>query len=109
MLSRVPGYDPLAILSVTIALLAAVLMTALYSLDLACASYLNGNVPTWIPLNWFNTLPYSCENAYNKPDIGNSVFEGIYVMVFLAEATRLFLRRVSNLRFTPTSSQISIL
>ena len=109
MLSRVPGSDALAVISITIALLAAVLMTALYSLDRACASYLDGNVPTWIPLNWFNTLPHSCENAFNKPDMSNSVFEGIYVMVFLVEATRLFLRRISNLRITPTSSQISIL
>jgi hypothetical protein len=89
-----PGVDFVA---ATIVLLAAMLVTAISSLNVACAYNLDGKLPEWIPASWFNAVTYGCEQAYATAYGTEYIFEWLYVLAFVAEATRLFALRLYSI------------
>jgi hypothetical protein len=54
-------------------------------------------LPEWIPANWFNAVTYGCEEAYATAYGTEYIFEWIYVLAFVAEATRLFALRLYSI------------
>jgi hypothetical protein len=98
MSTRALASSGLSFVAATIVLLAAVLIVAMDALEVGCAFHLSGQLPKWIPSNWFNSMADDCQQAYSSGYDPWKILMWTYVLAFLAEATRLFTRRSARIR-----------
>ena len=85
----------LALIASQIVLLAAVFLAGTELVKIGCAYHLQGPLPDWVPLNWFNFLDYDCQKYYRTGYSRDALFTLTFVVAFIAEATLQFTRRLS--------------
>ena len=91
---RAPAFSGLGVVAGAIGLLAAVILACTGLMEMSCAHYLQGQLPQWVPSNWFNTLAHDCIKSYNTGYGANNILDWLILIVALAEAS-LILRRSS--------------